>query len=208
MSVEIKKIKGDWQEIVDDCRLTVGLDSLGHDPTQEFKVGMMIAEHSPIRDISVKFEDKMPYWVAMHFKTHIWESRSVTQRNDRQKNYDRNEAPQGAPVVLSGECNLQHLIDTSRKRLCYCASPETRAVWLNLREEIKKVMPEVAFAMVPNCVYRCGCPEPRMCKEMFFPKFLKEFDAEEPSHSICSIKSRYKVYDRLLDGQKEENAAD
>ncbi len=55
MKTEILKIKGDWQEVVDDCRATVGKESLGKDPGTTFKRGILLAEHSPIRDISIKW---------------------------------------------------------------------------------------------------------------------------------------------------------
>ena len=55
MKTEIIKIKGDWQEVVDDCRATVGKESLGKEPSSEFKRSILISEHSPIRGISIKW---------------------------------------------------------------------------------------------------------------------------------------------------------
>lgn len=55
MQTEILKVKGDWQEVVDDCRATVGKGELGKEPSTEFKRSILIAEHSPIRDISIKW---------------------------------------------------------------------------------------------------------------------------------------------------------
>ena len=34
---EILKIKGDWQEVVDDCRATVKKSPLGKEPSEAFK---------------------------------------------------------------------------------------------------------------------------------------------------------------------------
>ena len=53
MKTEILKIKGDWQEVVDDCRATVKKSPLGKEPSYAFKKAILISEHSPIRDISV-----------------------------------------------------------------------------------------------------------------------------------------------------------
>ena len=53
MNTEILKIKGDWQEVVDDCRSTVGKPPLGREPSETFKKNILLAEHSPIRDITV-----------------------------------------------------------------------------------------------------------------------------------------------------------
>lgn len=55
MKTEITKIKGDWIEVASDCRSTVGKPPLDHEPSTEFKRKILIAEHSPIRDISVKW---------------------------------------------------------------------------------------------------------------------------------------------------------
>lgn len=49
MNTEIKKIKGSWEEVVDDCRATVGKPPLGHEPSEDFKRRILIAEHGPIR---------------------------------------------------------------------------------------------------------------------------------------------------------------
>lgn len=55
MKTEILKIKGDWIEVASDCRSTVGKPPLDHEPSVDFKKKILIAEHSPIRDISVKW---------------------------------------------------------------------------------------------------------------------------------------------------------
>ena len=66
MKTKIIKIKGNWLEVVDDCRVTVGKESLGKEPSKEFKRGILISEHSPIRDISVKWKwVNMPHWVTV-----------------------------------------------------------------------------------------------------------------------------------------------
>lgn len=51
---EILKIKGDWQEVVDDCRATVGKIELSKEPSKRFKIGILIAEHTPIVDADGK----------------------------------------------------------------------------------------------------------------------------------------------------------
>ena len=47
----------------------------------------------------------------------------------------------------------------SRKRLCSCASPETREAWQAVKDEVAKTEPELASCMVRECVYRGFCPE-------------------------------------------------
>lgn len=162
---EIIKIKGDWEEVVNDCRATVKKPELGREPSKAWKRKILISEHDPIRDIIIKFRwQDIFYWVAMHYKTHIWRSRTDSQRNDRQERYDRNKAPQDTPVDFIGDPNTQHLIDTSRKRLCFQAAKETREYWEDLKVTVRDVgEEEISDVMVPNCVYRCGCPEMRTC---------------------------------------------
>ena len=84
MKTKILKVKGDWTEVVNDCRATVGKHPLDKEPTREFKKRILIAEHSPIRDISIKwFWGRMPHWVTVHWVRHKWEKFVRTQRSDR-----------------------------------------------------------------------------------------------------------------------------
>ena len=195
MKTEILKVKGDWQEVVDDCRATVAKTPLGREPSDEFKRAMVIAEHDPVRDIEIRFIWRnIPYWVAMHFKTHIWRCRTNTQRNDRQKKYDRTKAPQDAPVDLIGNMNTQHCIDTSRKRLCYMAAPETRAYMADFKFALRSIEPQISDAMVPNCIYRCGCPEQSGCG------WYQHMVAEHPELASTNIQERYDVYNKIFYG--------
>ena len=160
---EILKIKGDWEEVVNDCRSTVGKAELGKEPSQAFKRDILIAEHTPIRDISVKWRWKdMPHWVTVHWVRHKFEKFVRTQRSDR-TGIPREKLPQDEPQTFVGEANTQHLIDAWRKRLCRKASPETRAYAEDLKSKLHTVQPEISDVLVPNCVYRGGCPEINGC---------------------------------------------
>lgn len=195
MKTEILKIKGDWIEVVDDCRATVAKPELGREPSDKFKREMMIAEHDPIRDIEIRFRWRnIPYWIAMHFKTHIWRCRTNTQRNDRQKSYDRTKAPQDAPVDLIGNMNPQHGIDTSRKRLCRMAAPETREYMEDFKISLRMVEPEISDAFVPNCIYRCGCPEASGCG------WYAAMVAKHPKLASTNIQERYDAYNEIFYG--------
>ena len=191
---EILKIKGDWEEVVNDCRATVKKPPLGKEPSAEFKRRILMAEHSPIRDITVKFRWKnIPYWVAMHWKTHHWESRVNSQRNDRQKEYDRTKAPQDVPVDFIGDANVQNLIDTWRKRLCRQASPETRAYAEDFKEALREQEPEAASVLVPNCVYRGFCPEMNSCG------WWNVFAASLTRDELLDGQQRYAKYNEWFD---------
>ena len=193
MNTEILKIKGDWQEVVDDCRATVGKPPLGREPSTEFRRKILIAEHSPIRGISVKWKwPGIKSWVATHWVRHKWECFVRSQRSDR-TGVDRDKLPQDAPVDFTGEANAQALIDTMRKRLCYQASPETRAYAEDLKAKLRDVQPEMSDVLVPNCVYRCGCPEMQSCG--LWDIMVKQTEGAVSSHRIHE---RYEAYNRYF----------
>ena len=194
MKTEILKVKGDWEEVVDDCRATVGKEELGHEPSQKFKIGILIAEHSPIRDISVKWRWRdMAHWVTVHWVRHKWEKFVRTQRSDR-TGIPRDKLPQDEPQTFTGEANCQHLIDTMRKRLCRQASPETRGYAEDLKLSIiaDQRIYELGLVLVPNCVYRCGCPEMSNCG--WFQRAMKR----EPDLLSTNIRIRYEAYNRIF----------
>lgn len=110
MKTEITKIKGDWMEVASDCRSTVGKPPLDHEPSTEFKRKILIAEHSPIRDISVKWTwHGIKSWVATHWSRHKFEKYIKSQRSDR-TGIPRDKLPQDAPVDFTGDANVQALI--------------------------------------------------------------------------------------------------
>lgn len=98
------------------------------------------------------------------------------------------------PQDFTGEANNQHLIDTQRKRLCYKASKETREYAEDLKATICGVDKESSDVQVPNCVYRCGCPEIDGCK--FWDKFVKWCRGFTGGIDIrtCDIQTRYDFY--------------
>ena len=192
---EILKIKGDWEEVVNDFRANVKKRPLGKEPIVAFKKAILISEHSPIRVISVKFKwANIKYWVAMHWKTHHWESRVDSQRNDRQSRYDRESAPQDALIDFIGDPNIQHTIDTWRKRLCRMASQETREYAEDFKRVLHEVEPEWSDVLVPNCVYRCGGPEPTTCG--WYQKMILKY----PAMTSTIIQDRYNAYNEVFYG--------
>ena len=190
---EIIKVKGDWREVVDDCRSTVGKAGLGKNPSQDFKKKILIAEHSPIRDIKIKWKwNSIKSWIATHWSRHKWECFIKTQRSDR-TNVDRDKSPQDTLVTFTGEANTQHLIDTWRKRLCYQAHPETRMYAESFKAQISPMEMEISDVLVPNCVYRGGCPEMKTCG--FYEQFLREYEEDA---DMSNIQSRYAAYNDLF----------
>ncbi len=193
IKTEIIKIKGDWQEVVDDCRSTVGKESLGKEPREEFKRGILISEHSPIRDIIIKWRwADMPHWVTVHWVRHKWEKFVRSQRTDR-TGIDRAKLTQDEPQTFIGEANAQHLIDSWRKRLCYMASPETREYAEDFKFVLQPIQPEISDTLVPNCIYRCGCPEMSGCG--WFDKMAAKY----PALKSTNIKERYDEYNKIFE---------
>ena len=188
MNTHITNIKGDWQEVVDTCRATSGKGSLGHEPSEDFKRRILIAEHSPIRRISVSWVwQGIKSWIATHWSRHKWECFISTQRTDR-TGIPRDKLPQEAPVVFEGEANVQALIDTMRKRLCSQADPETRAYAEDFKAALHEIQPEISDVLVPNCVYRGFCPELKPCG--FWDALSKEMTKED----LVSWEERYGSY--------------
>ncbi len=146
----------------------------------------MISEHSPIRDLSVRWKwIGIKSWLATEFSRHKYEKYITTQRDDRTP-VDRNKSPQDTPVDFTGDANSQHLIDMMRKRLCVgCAHPEAVKKATELKRDIYDVFPELSDVLQKNCVYRCGCPEMGNCK--WFENFVKR----HPDMNITNIQERY-----------------
>ena len=199
MKTKIIKVKGDWEEVVNDCRMTVGKGELGKKPSSKFIRDILIAEHSPIRDIWLKWQwDNIKYWVAMHWKTHHWEGKVRTQRTDR-TGVNRDKMPQDVLVEFTGDANCQNLIDTARKRLCYMASPETREYMEDLKWAIKTELgeEELADVLQKNCIYRCGCCELQPCG--YWDKFLRGFMEEYDYLDLGDIRKRYDFANELFE---------
>lgn len=192
MKTQIVKIKGDWEEVVSDCRATVGKPPLGHEPSTEFKRKILISEHSPIRDISVNWKwHNIKSWVATHWVRHKWECFVKTQRTDR-TGIDRDKLPQDAPVDFTGDANAQALIDTMRKRLCHTAAPETREYAEDFKRALRAIEPELSDVLVPNCCYRGFCPEMQSCG--MWENIAKNLTKED----LLSWEKRYGAYNERL----------
>lgn len=197
MKTEITKIKGDWIEVASDCRSTVGKPPLDHEPSTEFKRKILIAEHSTIRDISVKWIWKgIKSWIATHWSRHKWECFIRTQRSDR-TGIDRDKLPQDAPVDFVGEANVQAQIDTMRKRLCRKAAPETRQYAEDFKAALHEIEPEISDVLCPNCVYRAGCPEMTPCGDgkCFFDVLI---DQTAGAVATTHIQDRYDAYNKFF----------
>jgi thymidylate synthase ThyX len=165
MNVQIIKhpTAEDWM-LVKKCTLvTVGKES-NTPPTEKFKRDILRARHSPIRELKFVFYlTDVPYWVSVHLCRHVHAQPYVrTQRNDRQSAYNREEAPQNAPVDMIWSVNGEELITIANKRLCKLASRETRELVKMICRAVIEVCPEFENELVRICVRNGG-----VCYEMF-----------------------------------------
>jgi hypothetical protein len=190
---EILKIKGTWEDVVNRCRATVGKDELGKEPSSEFKKAILIAEHSPIRELHISWAWRcIKSWVATHWVRHVWECYVKTQRDDR-TGIPRDDLPQGALVDFFGEMNPQHSIDTWRKRLCFLAHPRTREYAVDFKAELHEFEPEWSDVLVPNCIYRGGCPEMNGGCKWYQQMILKH-----PFLASTDIQRLYDEYNKIF----------
>ena len=167
MQVEILKhpTDEDWM-LAKQCTLvTIGKKAVTP-PSMEWKKQILAARHSPIRTLQFCFRlTDIPYWVSVHLVRHVHATPFVrTQRNDRQAQYDRGEAPQNQPVTMCWYMNAEELMVIANKRLCTQASPETREGVQMICDEVTKVNPEFSDLLVPMCAWRGGrCDEFNCC---------------------------------------------
>lgn len=180
--------KADWIRVVNAARRTWGKKPINHEPSDSFKKRILLAEHSPIRLLEYDFTiEDVRQWVTVHLVRHHegCEKFVHSQRQDINADIEnitkkvievladtgmlkdgwkkRDYMFQGEHNDMDMTCNAQAFINISRKRLCACASPETREAWKLVIEMLKEVDPILASKCVPECVYRGFCPEGGRC---------------------------------------------
>jgi hypothetical protein len=196
MLTRINFITNGWRRLKNHCRTTDNKDFTENDATPEFKKKLLISEHSPIRLLEVDWAWKgIKYWVSTEWSRHKFEKFISTQRDDRLKdNIDRDEKGQGARVNFDGYANAQNLIDVWRKRLCFTAHPQARKLAEDFKITLKGDEPELSNVLVPNCIYRSGCPEFKSCK--FYDRFIEY--CEENDLKLSTIQERYDAYNQYF----------
>lgn len=191
---KITQIHNDWTDIKNECRNTVNKEPTNSVPSKEFKKKLLISEHSPIRLLEVKWRwEGIKSWISVHFARHWlgWDKWISTQRADR-TGIDRDKSPQDTLVNMDVKANAQALINISRYRLCNQASKETREYMEDVKKSLLHIEPELSNVLVPNCIYRGGCPEFTPCdKWIKFLKYCKDNQLE-----INTIQQRYDAYNK------------
>lgn len=203
-------IAADWTRVKNHCRTTANKEFTDKDPPEKFRKALLISEHTPIRLIEIDWSwQGIKSWVATHWSRHKFEKYISSQRDDRKVHVvSRDKMPQDTPVNFDGYANEQQLIDAFRKRLCFQASPETRELAVDFKMALEQKYSELADVLVPNCVYRCGCPEFTPCGfwERFLASIYKEYGCEYVDARIYDIQWRYDRYNDFL--KKKEGGTD
>ena len=165
VKVNVTDVGGTYRDVANAARTTINMAEGDKEISEEYMYKMYKCEHSPIRLRQFRIViENCPSWVATHFcRHHIGVEKFVsTQRTDR-TGVDRNKLPQDAPVRLEMWANAQAMINISRKRLCMCASKETREIWNMVLNQLYKIDKPLHNCCVPECLYRGHCPEYKGC---------------------------------------------
>ena len=166
MKVELMEFPGenDWFAVKKRALVTIGKNAVAS-PDFEWKKRILEARHSPIRRLIFSFYIECPYWVSVHLCRHIHAQPYVkSQRNDRQSDYDRNEAPQNAPVAMIWDMNAEELMTIANKRLCEQTAEETRNLVQEMCRLVIEKLPEFDGLLVKACQYNGGvCHEMKSC---------------------------------------------
>jgi len=179
MKVKFLGTRGSWKDVVNSARTTINMEHGEKEPSSSWKRRMLLAEHSPIRQLTIKWKwFDLKYWVSTHFVRH-WLGivhYVRTQRTDR-TGIERDDLGQGSLVEHEAVANAQAIINISRKRLCNCASVETRQAWEEVLLSIRDKEPELYSACVPDCIYRGHCYEHKSCGYYRTHEYQKELKA-------------------------------
>ncbi len=201
MKVIVKHYTDCWQIIKDNALFTIHKFGGGQYPTSKWKKQILMAEHSPIRSgrLIVEVHD-VPSFVIGHFVRHNvgFIPFVSTLRVDRTE-YDDGKVPdRNTPNSLRFDGNFQSFINISRKRFCGQASKETRDVWTAIMAAVAEYEPELFYHCVPECIYRGGCPEFKMCEDAVWSKFvMKQIADNNDMDCFMSINKRYDAWQRF-----------
>ena len=198
-------IGSDWKRVKNHCRTTDNKDFTENEATETFKKKLLISEHTPIRLLEFDWSWKsIYYWLSTEWSRHKFEKFISTQRDDRVKgDISRNDKPQGALVNFDGYANMQNLIDGWRKRLCGTATDDARELAEDFKIELHKTHPLESNVLVPNCIYRAGCPEFDCCG--YIARFIKWAKNNNKEINWLDIQNRYDLYNEYFYSDKESD---
>jgi hypothetical protein len=175
--------------------LTMGKTPKGDLP---FGPDLMLAEHSTLEFTDITIEDDVRGDVIHQITRHTKGHPRFAVQSSRPDWTGKERPPASTPRKFKMKANPIALMAMARQRLCFKAMKETRE-WMerlkaNLYEEGDRLaeltdddssdyLTALSWAMVPECVYRAGCPYgSKSCG--FYKKF----------HQSDSIEGRYGQY--------------
>ena len=185
-----------WIEVLNAARVTQRKPMADKEPSDKFKWNIIKAEHSPLRALmfTIDFYD-IPYYASVHLCRHVHAQPFVsTSRPDIDGTMKpREEQKKSDPVNMRLLLNAQEIINISRARLCMRSEATTRKLWQQALTELQAIEPILAYACVPNCVYRGYCPEVKCCGYIYSDSFRAE-------RCVCTLSTR----ERKSDNQPEK----
>ena len=170
--LKCKLIEGSLERYRRACGTCIGRDESNPDLRQ-----LLLEEHSPIRCIQFEILVEWRRSVAVHMVRHTAVGQlqfMESRRPDRSKKPRTEDAIVRHYMIL----NAQHLIDISRKRLCYKETEDhARKAWTAVINAISKQLPIMKEFMNPDCIYRGKCHNKNSCG--FYESLKKAFEIEE-----------------------------
>lgn len=145
--------------------------------------------------------ENVPYWLSTHFARHKHtEPYIASQRNDRQDQYNRDTAPQNAPVSMVLEMNAEEFITVAQKRLCSAADPKAQELMQLIVDEVAKVVPEIVSWCVPPCRLNLRCLEPDHCARLH--SAIQLFSSEVANSKTPAYQELAAITPQLLDADR------
>lgn len=205
MKTKIINFNIDWLEIKDACMQTISKQAKVI-PQKEWKKKLLISRHSPLRRSRISWRwEEIPFYVMGHFvRHHVGCTPFVATSREDRTNLPRNERKQTDNVSMQMDANIQSLIDMAEKRLCFQSDPTTREYMEDLKDAIAEHDEDVAWALAPSGIYKCGCPE-KFGNCTYCSNILKQMPQEE----LFDIEKRLDCYNefrtkkRVLKNEKE-----
>jgi hypothetical protein len=195
----IKYINTDgWNWVKESALTTIHKNSIeGKEISSEWKMSILRSEHSPIRELSIRFKIlDIKRWISDQLVRHKQgvEHYVGTMRSDRGSK-PREEQTMADLTQLMQSHNAQSFTNMARTRLCVgCVSKETLALTKDLINELSEIEPEVAFYCVPPCIYRGACKEVGFTKCNYYYKFVDSLIEDDKLETLIDIDMRYKAY--------------
>ena len=136
----------------------------GQTPSSATLAKMYQCRHSPIRTQLFWVEMQgIPTFVSVHFVRHAATGQVHFVESNRDDRGGDETVNRLTPVNHSMLLNAEHLMAMAEKRLCFASHKTTVGVMNRLCKAVRRVDPDLADAMVPQCVRLGYCPELKPC---------------------------------------------